>query len=150
MSGKRGIPANRGKVLSEAEFRRMWLDPAVTLAQMAEALGITPSAVSSRGRTRGLPRRRQGPPSPITDPNLNAMWRDGVSRQSLADHYGVWPQSVGGVALTRGLKRQYVSQKQSLTVQEWQARTIMAAAARETHDRLDARGMIDKIQGRAA
>src|SRR5699024_8893958 len=57
----------RGKVISDAEFERLWSDYSLTCAQIGAWLGIARQSVSTRARRRGLPPRPQGRRVPAYD-----------------------------------------------------------------------------------
>ncbi len=57
--------AHRGKVLSTAEFAKLWNDHDMTLSEIGNRLGISAQAVRCRGRARGLPARPQMSGAPI-------------------------------------------------------------------------------------
>lgn len=87
----RGEAAHRGKVVSEAEFRRMWNDPTLTAMQIGAILGVTPQAVFLRGKKRGLSSRKAMicatkcvlPVKEFTD-----MWIAGVQTRDIIAHFG--------------------------------------------------------------
>lgn len=49
--------SNRGKAISEAEFRRMWQDASLSITDIGRHLGIGCNAVRSRAAVRGLGER---------------------------------------------------------------------------------------------
>lgn len=146
----KGMPAKRGKRVSDAEFRRMWLDPDMTAAQIGTALGVSAQAVFSRAKIRGLPPRGNAKEWHITDPLFPAMWAGGVRLCLLAQHYGCTDNVVRMTAKRMGLSRPRVSRHHGLTVAEWQARTVIAAAAIQTRIAMKNAEMLDVIQKRAA
>ncbi|NPD17571.1 hypothetical protein HOY34_20510 [Xinfangfangia sp. D13-10-4-6] len=92
---RRGKPINRGKAVSEAEFRRLWQDPTLTLRQIGERLDIHQATVSQRAKTRGLPPRKEIMPMirhhrKITDPGLCIdMLRFGVSVGEICAYFKI-------------------------------------------------------------
>ena len=99
MSGK------RGKVVSEAEFMRMWLNPAMTLETIAVALEISIGAVSLRAKVRKFPKRvHRGTKPKIKDvARFAAMWAAGVKRVEIAAAFGVCDDAVSKMARRLGL-----------------------------------------------
>lgn len=51
------MKANRGRVVSEANFRRMWDNLTIPKAEIGRRLGITGAAVTLRAEARGFPPR---------------------------------------------------------------------------------------------
>lgn len=82
-----------GRSMSVAEFRRMWEDRSITVQQMGEMLGgISPQAVASRARKRGLADRtyRRGDSRRKIDvAEFREMWAFGVSAREIAAHFGI-------------------------------------------------------------
>lgn len=97
---RKGKPANRGKRVSQAEFRRMWHDQSLTLEQIGARLWIHKATVSQRARTLGLPSRYEAitvhrPDRKIHDPDLCiAMLRFGVSIAEICAHFGISANSL--------------------------------------------------------
>lgn len=94
---------NRGKIVSQAEFKRLW-ESTETLAAIGAALGITPTGVSAQARKRGLPARKPGPRSTQVNTALFAqMWAYGVDRRGMAAFFGVSLSTVYDIAKRQGL-----------------------------------------------
>lgn len=92
MSGlraKKGEPAHRGKRVSEAEFRRMWLSDMPT-GEIADRLGVQPQTVRQRARTRGLPPRGNAKPyaAKVDHDRLREMWKTDMTREQMAQEFG--------------------------------------------------------------
>lgn len=84
------MSVERGRRVSAAEFRRMWLDPDLRVDDIAAELGITRQAVQCRARARGLPQRV--PPAVCSIRDLEtfaAMWTAGVPTKDIMAHFGV-------------------------------------------------------------
>lgn len=86
----KGIKPNRGKQVTVAEFRRMWEDPTITMADIADRLGICQRSVWQRAKYRGL-----GPRGYIVskarcvfDDEFPAMFEARVTSEEIARHYG--------------------------------------------------------------
>lgn len=96
----------RGKIVSEAEFRAMWLDKTLTTTDIGKILGISQAAASQRGRTRGLPDRRKGPePKICDDARFSYLWNAGVCVAEIAKTLGVCGRTVRTKARKLGLER---------------------------------------------
>lgn len=84
---------NRGKTISEAEFRRMWLDPSVTITEIGRHLGIGCNAVRSRAAVRGLGDRPIKHPrmttKKIDDDAMRRLWAKGVPIDEICATLGV-------------------------------------------------------------
>lgn len=99
-------PARRGKIVSKAEFARLWADTSLSQAEIGKALGISQAAVSMRGQTRGLPPRKSGPRRcKINLALLEEMWRAGVSAIGIGKALGVCERTVRSRAAEMGLPR---------------------------------------------
>jgi hypothetical protein len=90
--------ARRGKRVSDAEFRRLWDDPALTLAAIGAKLEISVNAVLGRARVRGLSARPDGRRPVYDRALLVALYRLGLSEQAVADRVGC-ARSVVNLAL---------------------------------------------------
>lgn len=97
----------RGRHVSMAEFRRLWDDNSLTLAQIGLLLGITQQAVTGRAATRGLVNTRpMGPPPAISDDALfRDMWAAGVVVADMAQHFGVHQRSIRNHVTRLGLPK---------------------------------------------
>lgn len=88
--------ANRGRKITESEFRRLWFDRTMTLKDIGKELGITGEAVKARAGVRGLPRRsvvgrskvRAQLEKILRDLEFPIFYRMGVSQADLTKHYG--------------------------------------------------------------
>lgn len=94
----------RGKVISDAEFERLWSDYSLTCAQIGAWLGIARQSVSTRARRRGLPPRPQGRRVPAYDGVLfGRMVSAGVRQADIAAHFGISDTTVRAHARRAGL-----------------------------------------------
>lgn len=129
-----GKPANRGKRVSEAEFRRMWMDVTLSTVEIGARLGISAAAVCSRAKTRGLPSRNGGSAlkvRPITDPEFPAMYRMGVSLTEMADLYRCSRTHIRLEALRLGqAPRNCRGMGQTISIAEYRQRRILQALAK--------------------
>jgi hypothetical protein len=99
----------RGKIVSQAEFNRMW-ESRATLADIGAVLGITPTGVSARARKRGLPARARGARSTEIDHALFVqMWGCRESRRGMAGVFGVSLSTVYDIARRQGLDTLWVA-----------------------------------------
>lgn len=144
---RRGVPAHRGKRVSEADFRRLWQDRQLTLRQIGVILGISESAVHYRGRRRGLPPRGVSKPTLLAicgarEAEFRAMWQGNVASQDIAAHFGVSDNTVPNTAARLGLPQRGVRWRGvGIGIAEWrEARVAQAMAADAERTRL---AMID-------
>lgn len=150
------MTAHRGARISEAEFRRLWLDATLSCADIGARLGIGGAAVSSRAKRRGLPTRDRPFASPRprkcdTD-EVRAMWQAGVYVQSLATHCGVAVRTVYNAARRNGWTRPRTNLWTGMTVAEYRtavARASLMASARETAGAMRDAEMIDGLRSAA-
>lgn len=137
-----GKPRNTGKRISEAEFRRLWSDLTITVAEIGERLGICQTAVSSRAKTRGFPARPAGTSKPVCDPKaLTRLWNDGVSISGIAKALGCHEKTVRNTRKRLGLPQRGAGRwKSTVSLDDYHAmqlRAAMAASARETEAAID-------------
>ena len=84
---------NRGKTISEAEFRRMWQDASLSITDIGRHLGIGCNAVRSRAAVRGLGERPIKHPrmttKKIDDDAMRRLWAKGVPIEEICAALGV-------------------------------------------------------------
>ena len=140
--GRKGQPAHRGKRMSEAEFRRLWLDRGVSRAEIAAKLGITPDSVRFRARARGLGAKPR-PMKLIWTDELAEMWRAGVCGRDIADRHGVAYSTMSRRAAAAGMPPRCTGYRPKLSLAEWREQQFAArlaeVAARETQIERDRR-----------
>lgn len=143
------MAAKRGKRISEAEFRRLWDDLSITVAEIGERLGIGQTAVSSRARTRKLPPRpaRNGT-APVCDPDvLTRLWLADVPILEIAAALGCDEKTVRNTRRRLGLsERGPGKRKTAVSLADFRAlqlRIAMAASARETQAAMWDSEMVD-------
>lgn len=127
-------PSKRGKQVSASEFRRLWMDKSMTLAQIGASLGVSGAAVTCRAARRDLPPRQMGPLPLLHDEALFAeMWAEGVKVNEMAAHFGVNEKTVRNHVDRLNLRRRGKSGTRArLTISDFQQirlRNGMAAAA---------------------
>lgn len=147
---------NTGKTISEAEFRRLWDDPSITVAQIGERLGIRQTAVSSRAKTRNFPPRPARGTKPICDvAQLTRMWLAGVAIPGIAEALGCNEKTVRNTRVRLGLPERSPGRwKASIGLADFRAvqlRDALAARAREEQAAMINAEMVDNFQalGRA-
>ena len=83
-----------GKQVSNAEFRRMWLDPSLSQKDIGRKLGISYQAVRFRAIARGLPPARVVKPwkrsiTPDREDEFRRLWLAGVRTADIQAHFGL-------------------------------------------------------------
>lgn len=152
---------NRGRKVSEAEFRRLWGDLSLSEAQIGQMLGISQTAVSSRAMTRGLPRRpASGGAIVITDNTLfRRLLLAGLRYADIAERMGCNEKTVRNHRKRLGLPGRGEGKRATMTLADFDAlqlRNALAARAREEQAALRNAEMVDGRQdarwpkGRAA
>lgn len=117
------MPAHRGKRVSEAEFRRLYLDKSKTLAQVGSELGISPRSVQHRAKARGLPLRSNSKAhiakvGPDQFKLFKAMWEGGVVAKDIARHFGMTYQIAARTAQRFGLAARTRSLRK-ISLEQW-------------------------------
>lgn len=139
MAGRRawrGDAAHRGIQISRVEFRALWDDPALTLAQIGERLGITKQAVTNRARARGFPPRPRDARADVrkVDPVVAAdMYRAGVPLDQIMAHFGcTWVPLRRALAQADNLRRRgRGKQAGGITIEQYLAGLGAAVAVRD-------------------
>lgn len=128
-------PRRRKPRYTERQFRALWLDDRLSLAQIGARLGgLHPVNVGQHGRRLGLPPRKTGTKArAVIGPEFDLMWRLGVRTREIAGHYGIGQPAVTRVAKGRGLDLRIPPVPQGrLTLaqfREWQLGQAMAREA---------------------
>lgn len=146
-----GQKPHRGKQVTVAEFRRMWFDSSMTVADIAKTLDICTRSVWQRARHRGLPLRTdliKPGPAPTLDRAAEAMWRACVRAEDIADAYGVTVSAVHQHMHRGKVDRQRVVSRwhPAMTLADFRAvqlREAMAVSARETVGAMACAEMLD-------
>ena len=140
--------AKRGKVMSRAEFARLWADKRLTVAQIGAAIGVSGAAVSSRAVKRGLPGRQMGPlPAIRDDAMFRELWAAGVMIDDMAQVFGVNPKSIRNHVTRLGLPRRGV-RGPTITMDDYRQAKLgacMAEAARIERGALINAEMVDRV-----
>ena len=145
---------HRGKQVTTAEFRRMWYDQSMTVADIARALDICTRSVWQRARHRGLPPRttfiKPGPAATL-DADAEAMWQACVCADDVAAAYGITASAVHMHMHRRRIRRGRPVNRwhKAITIAEYRAlqlRLALAASARETAAAMRDAEMIDNFQ----
>lgn len=124
MTRIKGAPANRGKTISDAEFRRLWLDRRISCEEIGQRLGIGQSAVYYRAKARGLPDRKRAIPNPRIDhAALREMWSAGVLRADIAAYFGLCERMVTYYVSRNGLPARRGGHS-SITLAEHRSRVL--------------------------
>lgn len=140
----------RGKTVSEAEFRRMWNDLSMTLAQVGEVLGITQAAVSARAATRGMPPRPYGPVPLIKDEaRFRAMWSAGVHSRQIAITLGIHEKTVRNHAKRLCLPRRVGGKGRGITMAGYAEARMAEAMARGAREIRAQWALAEMVDGRA-
>ncbi|RHZ96479.1 winged helix-turn-helix domain-containing protein [Cereibacter sphaeroides] len=150
------MKAHRGKIVSNAEFRRLWLDNTISAKEIGQRLDISLSAVSWRARSRGLPPRKKGlamrAHRRITAEALRPLWVCGVNLAGLAEHFGVKEEAITKAARRLGMPPRSVTRWNSITLEQYRAQQLadrMAEEARKTRLQMQFAEMVDGKDGRA-
>lgn len=135
MSGKRGKP------MSEAAFRRLWMDRNVPAQDIADLLDVSIQALRFRALARGLPLRKGGGGmNRKVDPALmRAMWDFNVSPTEIARYFGVHPTTITKRSIEWGFPARNCTRWNSMSV----AGFLLAQAAREEQAALRLAEMVD-------
>lgn len=148
------MPAKRGKIVSEAEFRRMWADLTISQNEIGRRLGISGEAVRFRAAARNLPPRpKERRFAQVIDAERAArLYRSGLSEDAVAAVMGTKRPTVQGALNRLGVKRRGRHDKASISPDEVTLR-LMAASARETLGHMACAEMLDdprRVMRRAA
>jgi hypothetical protein len=146
--------AKRGKRVSEAEFRRMWLDESLTSREIGERLGVTEQAVRWRAKVRGLPHRKGGGGKfrKIDPVRFRAMWDANVGSADIARAFGVCQPCVNLRAREWGFPKRNCTRWNMVPL----ARFLWAETARKEQAALRLAEMVDgyrdpnSVRGKAA
>jgi hypothetical protein len=133
--------AKRGKIVSEAEFRRMWLDASLTAREIGERLGVTEQAVRCRAISRGLPPRKGGGGKfrKIDPERFRRMWDANVGSADIARAFRVTQPCVNLRAREWGFPKRNCTRWNMVPL----VRFLLAETARETEAALRLAEMVD-------
>lgn len=140
--------ANRGKVVSEAAFRRMWMDLTIPREEIGALIGITPQSVMRRAKRRGLPSRRDLARETCRSFDVDEfrdMWITGVRTKDILAYFGCSNPTTTEAAKRFGLPPRGKSwQYRGISIEEYreiQLGRAMAAEAKRRESRLRKAGM---------
>lgn len=130
---------NRGKVVSEAAFRRMWMDLAITREEIGALIGITPQCVMKRAKRRGLPSRRAlaHETCRVFDVDeFRDMWVTGVRTKDILAYFGCSNPTTTEAAKRFGLPPRGRSwQYRGVSIEEYREIKLGRAMAQEAKRR---------------
>jgi hypothetical protein len=133
----KGKKAPRGKQITAAQFKQLWMNPDLRAKDIAVELGISTSAVISRARTRGLPDRKQlgivFRDRKIDDPEFADMYLSGVSLKDLYELYDCAHSVIARTAAKMMLPKQQRQSRSKISLDDYRAlklRSRMAAQAK--------------------
>lgn len=134
-------PRPTGKTVSNAEFRRMWMDETITATEIGRRLGITVQAVRIRARVRNLPPRKGGAGKvKKIDPVLfRKLWDANVSPVEIGRLFNCCPQNVTKRAREWGFPQRDCHKWNVVSL----AAFILSVSARETQAALKMAKMVD-------
>lgn len=121
------MPAKRGKCISEAEFRRMWMDGGLMVADIAAQLGVTVSAVCCRAKLRGFPPRKAIRNRVINDPEFAELYLSNVMTRDLCALYGVTHSRINRTAARLGIRIRNLRGKAGVTIETYRAAKVLIA-----------------------
>lgn len=151
MSAGATFVANRGKMVSNAEFKRLWLDRSNTVAEIGSMLGISGSAVTCRAIIRGLGPRDCGPlPSISDDVQFRAMWIARVAMCEIARELGVHVNTVRNHAIRLGLKRRSGGRSTAISMAQFRHQQAVARLAETAQAERAQWALAEMIDGRAS
>lgn len=134
---------NRGKIVSEAAFRRMWMDLTMSREEIGALIGITPQCVMKRAQRRGLPSRKvlAHDTCRVFDVDeFRDMWVTGVRTKDILAHFGCSNPTTTAAAKRFGLPpRGRRWHHRGISIEEYreiQLGRAMAAEAKRREDRL--------------
>lgn len=137
-------PAKRGKTVSEAEFRRMWLDLSISQNAIGRRLGISGEAVRFRAASRSLPSRGKDRPFArrFDHGRIVRLYRAGLSMDVIGRMLGCTRSVVRHALDNAGVPRRSRHDPAALTVAEF-TQASLAASARAEQEALWAADMVD-------
>jgi hypothetical protein len=141
------MQAHRGKRISDAQFRRWWDDPALTLGEIGARLGVSSKAVSQRAAVRGFPQRVGGRCRIYDAARIVALYRLGLSERAVAAVMGCSRCAVQGALNAAGVVRRVRGVPSPLrpeAAREALVALAMRGAARETRAAMRDAEMIDR------
>ena len=144
----KGKPRNTGRIVSDAEFRRMWEDMSISQNEIGRRLGISSEAVRFRAASRKLPPRPRARPfaRTVDYQRVVRLYKAGLSQSAVAAVVGVPITSIKAALVEAGVEIRGRHPGASLSVKDAMAR-VMAMEARETAEALRLSDMVDYHMG---
>lgn len=98
------MPATRRHDYDAPEFRKMWMDPQIAVADIASKYGVTVTAAHRAAMRRDFPKRHGIlAKADYDEPRVKAMWHDPETAvREIAEYLGVHEKSVSYAAGLRG------------------------------------------------
>lgn len=113
---------------SVAHLRRLWMDPALTVADIAAELGVSIKTMQARRLRHGLPPRKGSQKPSLPRDELARMLDLGMSYGAIAEVFGCHVQTVNNNVRSHGLPLRGTGRRSRITAQEY--REMVAAEAR--------------------
>jgi lambda repressor-like predicted transcriptional regulator len=144
MSARKGQKPNRGKQVTVAEFRRMWLDLSISQGEIGKRLGITGQAALCRALSRGLAPRPSKRPwtRKIDHIRIARLYTSGLSIAAIAKVTGHSRNAIQNALQMQGVAMRPVGKPAPVQVNRLLAEA-MAASARETRAAMRDAEMVD-------
>lgn len=119
--------------MSRAEFCAMYLDTSISVADIAQAVGLSKRAVSKRARSYGIEVRSKASKRPhIVDTTLfSEVWTAGIDAGEMAAHFGVSYRTVANTADRLGLPKRRKGQRAKISLAEFLLLRSLTRAARD-------------------
>jgi hypothetical protein len=144
------MSGNRGKCISEAEFRRLWSDLTITVAEIGERLGIGQQAVTYRAQTRRLPSRpKRGSKLACDDGMFRRLYAAGIPHNEIAQFFGCDLKTVLNTRKRLGLQQRPHGKRCTVRMDDL-LRQVLQASARETQAAMWDSEMVDGDKRRRA
>ncbi len=138
---------NTGKAISEAEFRRMWMDESLSQNEIGRRLGVTGSAVRFRAKIRGLPDRASARmfARKFDHDRAVRLYRAGLALHVVAGMLGCTSSVVRHALGKAGVVIRGRHDPRAVTAAEF-ATMAMQASAKETAEAMRLSEMVDGFQ----
>lgn len=152
----KGKPRKNGRIVSDAEFRRMWMDLSLSQNEIGRRLGISGEAVRFRAASRKFPPRPKSRPFArrFDHDRIVRLYQAGLAMHVIAEVQGCTASVVRHALDSAGIKRRSRHDPGGITAAEFMRRALAARASKE-QAALAKADMVDRFQtarwaGRAA